>query len=443
SFLARFPVTARAAAEEHDRAVAAGAALPPLSGVPLGIKAMLGTRERDADAQSLVADPDASHGEDAASVAALRGAGAVILGHNTMVEHAMGRPDPLSPFPVPRNPWDLERWPGGSSSGTANGVAAGLFAGGLGTDTTGSIRIPAAFCGLTGFAPSHDLVPTAGCLPAAPSLDVVGPIVPSARDARLLMSVLAPGFDAPDSGPRSGRDPRRIGVPEELLGAERGVDPATRAAVAHSLSTLEAAGYRVEAFPLPEFDELVQITLGLSLAEVHAGHRERLSTDWHRYGRSFRRIAAAGAAFPPDTGDALRARAARLRDALGARLAEYTAIATPTWPTGAAPYAASGGLPVPETNFTAAWSAVGFPSLSLPAGRDGNGMPLGLLLTGAPGTDGRVLGAGEALQRRDRGHLARPDLGEHPLPMPRPVPDPDASGEPGAVVPPNEQPAWL
>lgn len=209
SFLARFDAEARAQADRHDRARAAGEALPPLSGVPLGIKAMLSTRERAADAQSLVLDPDRRVGADADAVAALRAAGAVIVGHTVSVEHAMGRPDPAMPGPIPRNPWGLDRWPGGSSSGTANGIAAGLFLGGLGTDTTGSARIPAAFCGVTGFKPSFGLVPDGGSLPAAPSMDVVGPMAISARDIRVLMSVLVPGGEwAQPATPASSGSPR-------------------------------------------------------------------------------------------------------------------------------------------------------------------------------------------------------------------------------------------
>ncbi|TDP93192.1 aspartyl-tRNA(Asn)/glutamyl-tRNA(Gln) amidotransferase subunit A [Leucobacter luti] len=438
SFLERFGASADAAAAEHDRARAAGEPLPPLSGVPLTVKAFLAARECPPSAQSHVLDPARRIGEDADAVASLRAAGAVLIGQSTMVEYAMGRPDPATGFPVPRNPWNLERWPGGSSSGTANGIAAGLALGGLGTDTTGSVRIPAAMCGLTGLKPTYGLVPIGGCLPAAPSIDVVGPLARSARDVRLLLSVIAPGFAQVRE-----KTPRRIGVPEALLSAERGVAPETATAVREALTILGAEGYKIEPFELPEFDELIGLTMSLALTEVYAGHRDRLMTEWDSYGRSFRRIAAAGAALPPELRTATLHRIAELRAQLCERLDGWTAIATPTWPTGAAAYAASGGLPIEETNFTAAWSAVGFPSLSLPAGFDAAGMPVGLLLSGAPGTDDWLLDAGETLQRVDQTHLLAPDLGQASLPLPAPVPDPDGARDPGAVVPVSQHPEWL
>lgn len=438
SYLSIFDEGALAAAREHERAREAGEVLPALSGVPLGIKALFATVEEPANAQSLVLDPRRRVGADADAVARLRAAGAVITGHNTMVEHAMGRPDPAKPFPIPRNPWDLTRWPGGSSSGTANGLAAGFFAGGLGTDTTGSIRIPAAMCGLTGLKPTHGVVPTGGCLPASPSLDHAGPIVRSARDARLLMEVLAPGFDAATPA-----DPRRIGVPEELLTAERGVSDDTLAAVRRALGLLSERGYHIEPLALPEFDELISLTFCIAVAETYAEHAERLRTQWNDYGRSFRRLIVLGAAIPGPVLAGARDRIALLRRELAERLEGFTAIATPTWPTGAAPYAAS-SIPADQTNFTAAWSALGFPSLSLPAGFDENGMPVGLLLTGVPGSDATLLGAGEALQEVDDTHLRAPNLEVTAAGDLGPVPDPDRDAEiTGATIAPADQAPWL
>jgi len=436
SFLERFELSAGVAAREHERARRAGEHLPPLSGIPIGIKALLSTREAPASAQSLVVDPTRLVGDDATAVARLRGSGAVIVGHNTMVEYALGRPDPAKPFPVPRNPWDLERWPGGSSSGTANGLAAGFFLGGLGTDTTGSIRLPAAMCGLTGLKPSFGLVPVDGCLPASASLDVVGPLTRSARDARLLMNALVPGFGVQVA------DPRRIGIAEELLSPQRGVSPAVTAAVQSALAVLETEGYAVEPLALPEFDELVGLTMCLALAETFAVHRDRLREHWGDYGRSFRRVVTMGAALSPQVVAGARVRLAELRARVTARLSGFTAIATPTWPTGAAPYAAAGGVPVQETNFTAAWNALGFSSLALPAGFDDDGMPVGLLLSAPAGSDSALLTAGEALQAADDTHLRAPVLEETAVRVPFPVPDLDPGDAPARRAP-TAQPEWL
>jgi Asp-tRNA(Asn)/Glu-tRNA(Gln) amidotransferase A subunit family amidase len=162
-YIRRFPDEAMAAAEQADRELAAGLDRGPLHGIPLGIKDILATKGWATTGQSLVNDPSWWQGQDAPVVARLRAAGAVITGKTTTMEYAIGLPDPDKPFPIPRNPWDPATWPGGSSSGTGAGVAAGLFLGGLGTDTGGSVRIPAAYCGITGLKPT-----TSGRWRAAP-----------------------------------------------------------------------------------------------------------------------------------------------------------------------------------------------------------------------------------------------------------------------------------
>src|SRR6201999_3643686 len=116
---------------------------------------------------------------------------------------AIGLPDPDKPFPVPRNPWDPSTYPGGSSSGTGAGIAAGMFLGGLGTDTGGSIRIPAAYCGVTGLKPTYGRVPRAGCLPLGFSLDHIGPLAHSALDCALMLNVMA-GHDSRDPAAQRG-----------------------------------------------------------------------------------------------------------------------------------------------------------------------------------------------------------------------------------------------
>ncbi|HXZ85567.1 MAG TPA: amidase, partial [Myxococcota bacterium] len=180
TYLARFDAAALESAAALDAELAAGHDRGPLHGIPLGIKDILAAREGPTTAQSLVLDPLWGAGRDARVVERLRAAGAVILGKTTTMEFAIGEPDREKPFPLPRNPWDLERSPGGSSSGTGNGVAAGLFPAGLGTDTGGSVRIPASFCGVSGHRPTFGLVPKTGCVPLGFSYDSIGPLARSA-----------------------------------------------------------------------------------------------------------------------------------------------------------------------------------------------------------------------------------------------------------------------
>src|SRR5262249_46439277 len=162
-------------ADRADEELAAGTDLGPLHGMPVAVKDIIATSERPATAQSLVLDPAWSEARDAPVVRRLRDAGAVIVGKTTTMEYAIGLPDSSKPFPLPRNPWDRAHWAGGSSSGSGSGLAAGLFLGALGTDTGGSIRIPAAFCGITGHMPTFGLVPKSGCVPLGWSLDHLGP----------------------------------------------------------------------------------------------------------------------------------------------------------------------------------------------------------------------------------------------------------------------------
>jgi aspartyl-tRNA(Asn)/glutamyl-tRNA(Gln) amidotransferase subunit A len=150
AYLIRFDEQARAAGDRADAEFAAGRYRGPLHGVPVAVKDTIVVADGPTTAQSLVLDPAWGMGKDAPVVAGLRQAGAVISSKTTTMELGRGMPEVDMPFPMPRNPWDPDAWPGGSSSGSASGVAAGLFFAGLGGDTLGSIRIPAAMCGVTG-----------------------------------------------------------------------------------------------------------------------------------------------------------------------------------------------------------------------------------------------------------------------------------------------------
>src|SRR3954453_13918102 len=197
SYLVRFDDEALATAEQADADFAAGVDQGPLQGLPVGAKDILAAKEGPTTAQSLVLDPAWGAGKDAPIVRRLREAGAVITGKTTTMEFAIGVPDFSKPFPIPRNPWNTDTWPGGSSSGSGSGVAAGFFLAGIGSDTGGSIRLPAAFCGVSGLMPTFSLVPKSGCVPLGYSLDHVGPLARSAWDCAAMLQALA-GFDPSD-----------------------------------------------------------------------------------------------------------------------------------------------------------------------------------------------------------------------------------------------------
>ncbi|NUU24863.1 MAG: amidase [Streptomycetaceae bacterium] len=422
AYVTRFPEEALLAAKRADAATAAGEELGPLHGVPLAVKDNLATAEGPTTGQSPAHDPRWWLGRDADAVAALRAAGAIVLGKTTMAEYAVGRPEPAHTFPVPRNPWDVDRWTGGSSCGNGAGIAAGLFPAALGTDTAGSVRLPAALCGITGLKTTYGLVPRAGLLPLSWSQDVVGPMAATAHDCALLLDTLTPRPAATDLPDRI-----RIRVPEEVV-MHPGVLPATRAAFDTALLDLRATGAEIVPFPLPEFPALQAANAVTMLTEAFAAHGTSLAAAWTTHGRSFRRVVGAGALIPGHLYlRAQRARAAAL-SALLARLGPYDVIATPTWPSGARRYTDEPALPGDEFNPAAAWNAAGLPALALPMGADPDGMPLSLQLVGRPGADGLLLALGMRYQSGTEHHRRRPAV--DPAAVPLPLPDPDAADSP-------------
>ena len=471
-YLARFTEESLSAARTADALPAAERTL--LHGLPLAIKDNIAAGEGPVTAQSPAHDAGWWRGADAPAVAALRSAGAVVLGKTTMAEYAMGRPDPAHDFPVPRNPWDTDRWTGGSSCGNGAGLATGLFLGALGSDTSGSVRLPAALCGATGLKTTFGLIPLDGCLPLSPSQDVLGPMAVTARDCALLLAALLgrtdPGAPVADraqrpfgssasfasarakgadtkggsaaltaelaeqstallSAPGDAADLRgvRIGVPHELIdgaGATDGCLTAFRSA----LLDLRRLGAQVEEFALPEFHGLALVNGTTMLAEAFAAHGERLAALWGDHGRAFRRLAAVGAFVPAHRYLSAQQSRSRLTAAIRARMAgaSIDLIATPTWPAPARPYADE-ALPGREFNFTAAWNATDFPALALPMGSE-SGLPLSLQLIGLPWSEPALLAVGAAYQAATPWHLRRaaPD-GSH---VPEPLTDPDSGRVP-------------
>lgn len=425
-FIARFDESAREAAAAADAARAAGRSLGPLHGVPVAVKDILATREGPTTAQSVVDDPDWERGRDASSVARLRAAGAVIVGKTTTMEYALGFPDTSKPFPHPRNPWDPSRYAGGSSSGSASGVAAGLFAGALGTDTGGSIRMPSAFCGVSGLKPTYGRVSRAGCLPLGWTLDHVGPIARSARDCARLLGAMA----GPDPADRTAAE---VPVPDYLAALDDGLagvrigvdrlervaadctDPALGPRLDDALAALAARGAELVPFELPFYDELRTADVVILASEGAAFHMTRLRERYGDYGEATRAILAGASLYSgADYVQAQRAREVG-RAALAAAMAErrLDLVVTPTLGLGAVPFEQRADIslgPKWPAMFVGYWDSVGFPAMTVPIGSDGNGMPLGMQICGRPFDEAGVLRAGDAFQRETDWHLAEPAL---------------------------------
>ncbi len=301
SYLVLSRERALAQAERVDAAVRAGAALGPLAGVPIAVKDVLAMRGAPATAGSRILE--GYHPPyDATAVAKLEAAGAVLLGKLNCDEFAMGSSNENSAYGPVQNPRAPGRVPGGSSGGSAAAVAAGLCVASLGTDTGGSIRQPAAFCGVVGVLPTYGRVSRYGLIAFASSLDRVGPFARSVEDAATVLEVLA-GPDPMDAtasaepvpayaaGLRQGVEGLRIGVPAEYLG--EGLDPEIRAAVERALHTLRGAGCTVESISLPHTRYAVPTYYVIATAEA-SSNLSRF--DGVRYG-----LRAAPAAGEPNT----------------------------------------------------------------------------------------------------------------------------------------------
>lgn len=246
-------------ARQADADIAAGAYRGPLHGVPIGIKDLFHVAGVPTTFGSKVLK-DSVASEDAALVARLKQAGAVILGKHNLHEFAFGITSENPHFGAVRNPWDTDRVPGGSSGGTASAVAAGLCAAGIGSDTGASIRVPASFCGVVGLKPTYGRVSRTGGLPLAWSLDHAGPIARSVADGALMLQAIA-GYDASDSGSANvpvpdfserlsaGIDGVRIGVPREYFFDL--IEPEVERLVREAIGVLAGLGARIEEVSLP------------------------------------------------------------------------------------------------------------------------------------------------------------------------------------------------
>jgi aspartyl-tRNA(Asn)/glutamyl-tRNA(Gln) amidotransferase subunit A len=421
TYLTRLDDKALAAADAADRDFAAGVDRGPLQGIPFGVKDILATADAPTTAQSLVLDPKWGEGRDAPVVARLRAAGAVITGKVSTMEFAVGMPDPAKPFPIPRNPWDTETWPGGSSSGTGNGVASGQFLAGLGTDTGGSIRIPASFCGVTGLMPTFGRVPKSGCAPLGYSLDHIGPLARSARDCAAVLEVIAgPHASDPDCVDAPFLTGAWASGPAALAGVRVGVvrehhfpdaaDPALEGAFGAVVATLTGLGAEAREVTLPLWNEMVTADIVVMAAEALAYHRPDAVTRWTDYFSATRTMLARGALV---TGaDYVQAQRVRrvAQDAMARLLDEVDVLVFPTTSRPAPqlePYLHRGADVMEMFTYihTGYWDCLGNPVLAAPMGLSVGGLPLSVSFAGRPFDEMTLLRVADAYQQHTDWHL--------------------------------------
>ncbi|MBN8508754.1 MAG: Asp-tRNA(Asn)/Glu-tRNA(Gln) amidotransferase subunit GatA [Burkholderiales bacterium] len=455
AFLAIEPERSLAQAEAADRRLAQGGA-HRLTGVPVAHKDIFVTRGWPSTAGSRMLAGYASP-FDATVVARLGDAGMVTLGKLNCDEFAMGSANENSAFGPARNPWDPRRVPGGSSGGSAAAVAARLVPAATGTDTGGSIRQPAAFCGVTGIKPTYGLCSRYGMIAFASSLDQAGVLARSAEDCALLLSAMS-GFDARDAtsaerppqdyhaqmlAPREGAGGAaplrglRIGLPREFFPARLSAD--VERAVRAALRELEALGATLVDVSLPRTELSIPVYYIIAPAEassnlsrydgVKFGHRAQryddLTSMYERtraegFGPEVkRRIMIGTYVLSHGYYDAYYLQAQKLRrmiaDDFQACFAHCDLIAGPVAPTAAWPLGAQADDPVQAylaDIFTLPASLAGLPGMSVPAGftgsPEGGGLPVGLQLIGNYFDEGRLLHAAHALQQATDWHRRAP-----------------------------------
>jgi len=396
-------------AEYCDAELGAGHWLGPLHGIPIALKDNIDTAGIRTTAASAVLS-DRVPASDSHVWRRLSGGGAVLLGKLNMHEFAYGGTSAITHFGPVHNPWNLAHIPGGSSGGSAAAVSAGLCAAALGTDTLASIRLPAAYCGIVGFKPTHGLSSIRGIIPVAESLDHVGPMTRTVEDAAIVLEAMA-GFDPGD--PVSIRAvsadyARAPGLPvtSYVVGIVRkpyfdDLDADVAAAMEEALGVigvLVAAVRDVELPPHPDFPVL--------LAEAHAWHRAYLA-DAATRGKydpvTLERIVAAGG-FSTDDYVAVRRDLVLARRAIGDAFADVDLVVTPTAPglpetiqNAVNPAEASGAEP--SIRNTYAFNIFGIPTISIPCGYSRDGLPIGVQISGPPLGEMQVLALAEAYER--------------------------------------------
>jgi aspartyl-tRNA(Asn)/glutamyl-tRNA(Gln) amidotransferase subunit A len=376
---------AREAASEADRELAAGLDRGPLHGVPISVKDLFDVRGIPTTAASRVREHHLAT-SDAPVISRLRDAGAVLIGKTNLHEFAFGTTNEDSAFGPARNPHDTSRSPGGSSGGSAASVAAALALGTLGTDTGGSIRIPAAACGIVGLKPTYGELPASGVVPLSPTLDHVGPLAATVLDAWYLYQALL-GTSAAPPAPHPPRQ-LRLALPRryflDLL------DDEVRDRFDESVEKLRRTGATVEDIDIPNATDIAPIYLHIQFGDAAAYHASTLDAMPEKYTPAVRsRLEAARYVMAEDYVRALAGREVLTRQVDDA-LSTPDALILPTLPIPApvigAAAATIGGVDHPiraiMLRLTQLFNVTGHPAISIPCGTTAAGLPCGLQLVG-------------------------------------------------------------
>ncbi|MGH7058745.1 MAG: amidase, partial [Stellaceae bacterium] len=421
AFIHPTPERALAEARVAETAIMANSPKGPLHGIPIGLKDIVDTKGIPTTCQSkLLADniPDA----DATCAERLAAAGTVLMGKLTTHEFADGGPSFDLPAPPARNPWNPEHFTAGSSSGTGAAVASGMILGGIGTDTGGSIRGPAALCGIAGIKPTYGLVSRAGVAPAAFSLDHIGPMAWTAEDCALLLQALA-GHDPRD--PASAKRPvpdytallgrgvegLRIGVIHHFHETDHKVAAATQRGIDGAIATFRGLGAEIREVQLSPLQDWAACGSLISITERAAAYEEWARTRLGDFGERVQRRLMLGALVSGvDYVQAVRRRRelrAELQRAMAgldvvlcaSQISEAPNInEVPAWDTFAAP------------SFTMPFNVAGYPAITICAGFGAGGLPVAIQLVGKPFQEALLFRVADAFEKATAFRDARPAL---------------------------------
>jgi aspartyl-tRNA(Asn)/glutamyl-tRNA(Gln) amidotransferase subunit A len=422
SFIRVTPEAALAEARAAEAELMAGRCRGPLHGVPYALKDIIETAGIATTGHSKLRQ-DYVPAADAELVRRLKAAGAVLMGKLATWEFALGGPSFDLPWPPARNPWDPQRLPGGSSSGAGAAVAAGFVPGAIGTDTGGSIRGPAAVCGIAGLKPTYGRVSRRGVFPNTFSMDHCGPLTRSAEDIAIMLGVIA-GYDPEDPGSEDLPVPDYRAVLDGSLAGMRlglvegwhqgpGTHPDVAPAIEAAVDVLRRLGAKIEPVPLSSLRDYTDCKTTISTVELYAIHEHDLKTRPQDFGRVLRNRVLPGALIGgEDYLAALRWRTALAREQ-GRALQHVDALLT-AGALGVAEPAEPNLEPerlVRTPSITMPFSVGGLPAIAIPCGFSrAEGLPLSLQIAAAPFAEATVLRIADAYQRATDWHRRHPQL---------------------------------
>ena len=420
SFITLLKEEALAAAQSAEAEILGGRYRGPLHGIPVGLKDIYGTAGVRTTSGSWV-DLERVPDEDSTVAVKLKAAGAILLGKLTTYEYALGGPDFTTPFPPARNPWNLDHIPGGSSSGSAAAVAAGLCMGAMGSCTGGSIRSPASLCGIVGLKATYGRVSRNGVVTLSWSQDHCGPMTWTVEDAALMLQAIA-GYDPKDPTTRTEPVPEysmalrediqdlTIGVPRHyFFSPGPDVNGEVLATVEKALEVLQELGAKIEEVTIPSLEYVRSANIIIMLSEAYAFHKRNLLTRPQDFGEMVRARFRIGGLF--SAGDYIQAQ--RVRQLAKREFAEVLqrvdVLVTPTMSGPAPPF--EGFDPASTVRgpmFTAPFNLTGLPAISIPCGFTSSDLPVGMQVAGRAFEESTVLRVAYTYQQHARWFKRRP-----------------------------------